>query len=128
MASKWPTSVWTRGRFFVMASLLAALQGSGYRGLLPTILRLVLLADVYILTVAVGIQERRSISYQLVVLGLISSVYLYLNPSRPLPVTPPVASATGLDDWRLVIYLVGAIPIIIGTLLHARTLWRFGDD
>ncbi len=48
MASKWPTSVWTRGRFFYVGSLVTALQGVGYLELLPTILRLILLADVYI--------------------------------------------------------------------------------
>ena len=70
-----------------------------FRSYYPPYLRLVLLADVYILMAAVGIQSSRSVAFQLVAFGLVSAAFVFANLSKPLPITPSIAAAIGIEDW-----------------------------
>jgi len=122
MRTGWIESEWTRGRFFLLASLLTALHALGYLNLLPAMMKAVLCADVYALLVVMAYQERGARPYQLAAVGLVLAAIPLLGPAGLLPPAPAVFVVNGMEDWGQVLFLPAGIIISIGALLYARIL------
>ena len=121
MWTNWIDGEWAKGRFFLMATLLTALEASGYLDLLPTLLKLVLLADVCGLLVVSVYQQGRSLSYRLVVLGLIITGFVSIYPAVLIPATPSLLVTLGFWNWGEVLFALGTIVTSIGATLYGYT-------
>ena len=115
---------WARGCLFFLASLTAAWYGSGYLDILSPLAKVLLMAQMYALLVALAPDEWKSKRYQLVGVGLVLAAAPFLLPTNAMPKAPAaVAAVIGTEDWGQVLFILGGASISVAALLYAASLF-----